>query len=534
MNAKRALFVFGQVILMVILSRPTQGADKFGVCGLKFGPAKLRTACELLQDAKIGWHRGVLRWNEVMDDEGNLNFEKLDQQIKITLNKNIEIILTLRSVYELFAPDSGKLDLHYKKVWRSAPPDPIYMENYRSFVKEIVERYDGDGVADASFVTPSKNIKFWQIEFEPGRRSDRGSNYWKGTAGDYAALFLVAHDVIKTADPSAYVTLSAFTYGTMNYYRHHGDSFAMEVLTILDAQGGDFDIFDFHFYKGYERFLRINKYLRIHLDAIERFRSKPVWITETNVDKTQLAPDLTIEEYNSFVAKDIVKRYCVYSGRNIQKVFWFNFCDKQNATWRSPMKPKDFERFTGLTDRDLNPKPVYYTYKLLSEKLNGKKNVRRLRSLEPDDDTWIYKFGIDDRAVYVLWYDNPDLVSSQILLPLPWDQVLITHVITEPGITEPRIEASHTPNGELPITLTDSPVFLEKYTAPTCDFCDLNQDGVCNAGDLGLFGDSYGWGQFDCGDPEVYCLCDLNRDGACNELDGVLFREAYELPQCGE
>jgi hypothetical protein len=308
----------------------------------------------------------------------------------------------------------------------------------------------------------------------------------------------------------------------------------MEVLSILNAQGGDFDIFDFHFYKDYDRFLKINSTLRTHLETFPQFSAKPVWVTETNVDRNQLDPYLTIEEYNRFVAKDIVKRSCVFFGRDIQNVFWFNLSDKLKSTWKTPMSLKDFERFTGLTDKDFSPKPVYYTYKVLSEKINGLKNVRRLQSLEPDDDTWIYKFGLNDHAVYVLWYDSPDSASSQVVLPLPWDEVLITQVVTEPDITEPEIEVRATTNGELQIVLNDSPVFVEKYSPPHCDFCDLNDDNVCNAADLAMFGDSHGWGQSDCNEPGVECPCDINHDGGCNSPDGILFTQAYERADCRE
>jgi hypothetical protein len=116
-----------------------------------------------------------------------------------------------------------------------------------------------------------------------------------------------------------------------------------------------------------------------------------------------------------------------------------------------------------------------------------------------------------------------ELQSSKVLVPLPWDHVLITHVVSEPGVTEPETEVRSTSDGELQIILEDSPVFVDKYPVPHCDFCDLNQDSVCNAGDLAMFGDSYGWGQFDCNEPEVECICDLNQHGSCNDLDGVLF-----------
>jgi hypothetical protein len=533
MNARKLLCVFGILLPTLILPYPTYGAKKFGI---SLARRQLKTACQLVQDADIGWNRSLVRWNEVMDDEGNLDFETLDRRIRIILNKDINIILTLRSVHPRFAPGSGKIDLGHKKVWRSAPPHPDYLDNYSDFVEEVVERYDGDGQFDAAFITGWKNIKYWQIEVEPGKNPDKGSNFWKGTAQDYADLYLFAYPIIKNADSDASVALSAFTWASMNYYKKNGDSFPMRVLEILEGDPeGNFDIFDFHFYKGYKRFLGTDGLIDAHLDSTG-FGDKPIWITETNVDKQHVDPDWTVEEYNRFVAKDIAKRYCVFFGRNIEKVFWFNLFDTLNAVWENPVEATDLQNFTGLTDKDFVPKPAYYTNKLFIEKISGKATVRRLRRLQPDAYTWIYKFGGNDHAVYVLWYDGPDGGSREVSIPLPWQEVLITQVITESGMTEPQLEVRETSNGELQIILSDSPVFLEKYPVSHCDFCDLNDDGVCNAEDLVIFGDSYGWGQSDCNEPGVECPCDIDHDGGCNGFgqDGKLFVEAYERCEGGE
>jgi hypothetical protein len=64
--------------------------------------------------------------------------------------------------------------------------------------------------------------------------------------------------------------------------------------------------------------------------------------------------------------------------------------------------------------------------------------------------------------------------------------------------------------------------------------CDLNGDSICDEEDLRLFGESHGWGTFDCNQPDVDCPCDLVKDaqGTCNNLDGAAFREAYARSEC--
>jgi hypothetical protein len=155
-----------------------------------------------------------------------------------------------------------------------------------------------------------------------------------------------------------------------------------------------------------------------------------------------------------------VKRYSTMFFKGAKKVFWVQFSDKEDATWTIPMAPNDFELFRGLTQNDLTPKPVYYTYKLFITKVKDKETVRKV-TIEPF--VWVFKFGQGDEAVYVMWYDNPQSVSKGVIIPLPWENVLITHVITEAGVTEPYTEIKPTQEGVLNITLDNSPVFVEKH-----------------------------------------------------------------------
>jgi hypothetical protein len=65
--------------------------------------------------------------------------------------------------------------------------------------------------------------------------------------------------------------------------------------------------------------------------------------------------------------------------------------------------------------------------------------------------------------------------------------------------------------------------------------CDLDYDGICDENDLVIFGDSHGWNDGDCNEPNVECPCDLvpNDDATCNGEDGAAFLLAYSNPECG-
>jgi hypothetical protein len=461
MVTNKSLAKFFTVLIFLGTLGPAWGDNDFGIRGLKFKGQKLATACQMVKDADIGWYRGSVLWKKIVDNEANYDWQGLDKQLKKVVRRRIQTIITLRSVHKKFAPGSEKVDLGYKSHWKSAPPAPMYLDLYRDFVRNTVERYDGDGVLDADFITDRKNIRYWQIENEPGKKPHTGSSFWKGNAAEYAELYMIAYDAIKEADPEAKVALAGFTWNAMKYYMEHSISFPSEVLRILSENDGDFDIFDYHFYEDYKKFRKIEGIIESNLAVDAAFVEKQVWITETNVNKKTLDPDYTQEAYNRFVAKDIVKRYSTMLHNDVQKAFWFKFCDETDAIWQIPMDPNDYYKFRGLVENDFTEKPVYYTYKLLIQKTKGKARVKKFST----DLSFvrIYIFGRNDNAVYTMWYDPPDGGSTEISVSLPWDQVLITHVITEPGVTDPETEIRPTENGVLQIMLDDSPIFLEKY-----------------------------------------------------------------------
>ena len=127
------------------------------------------------------------------------------------------------------------------------------------------------------------------------------------------------------------------------------------------------------------------------------------------------------------------------------------------------MEPWQFEGFRGLTDKDMSPKPVFYTLKLLIQKREGRIGVSKEHPIVSEPYVWMYRFGSGDGAACAAWYDSPSGEAKWCSIPVPWDVVLITHIITEPGITEPSTEILSAPGGILQVTLDDAPIFIEQY-----------------------------------------------------------------------
>jgi hypothetical protein len=89
--------------------------------------------------------------------------------------------------------------------------------------------------------------------------------------------------------------------------------------------------------------------------------------------------------------------------------------------------------------------------------------------LDLGPQVYAYRFTVQERSVYVLWYEPgqiyfpdekaPDPVEVQ--LPLSAEQAAITHIVTEIGVAEPQIEEVTAKEGTLALQVGIAPVFVE-------------------------------------------------------------------------
>lgn len=112
--------------------------------------------------------------------------------------------------------------LYTKPSWASSdgcgPVDRVPVSVYGDYLSALVERFDGDGLADAP---GSPRIAYWEVENEPdfdpdpfanGGGSSYGSCYGGARAGAFAEQLRVAYRAIKGADPTATVVLGGLAF----------------------------------------------------------------------------------------------------------------------------------------------------------------------------------------------------------------------------------------------------------------------------------------------------------------------------------
>jgi len=332
---------------------------------------------------------------------------------------------------------------------------PRDLEGYRSYVRAVVERYDGDGKDDAP---GSPVVRYWQVENEPnlGRRV--------GTPEQYAALLRHTYRAARQADPRCKIVIGGVGGWVGKGRGSSLDGFRRFYLPVLKRLGGKgFDIFDYHWYgNAFGDYLAYGKAHRDVRKALDRFGFKhaPIWITEMGSFSGR--PRRNRPQSEQQQAADLVRRYVYPLSLGVQKIFWaFGLIEGFRHD-------DGYFDHTGLIydghgtgDRERGARKLaYFTYKLMTEKLESK----RFAGTVPGLPAHVYacRFGEAGEAVTVVWWDwwnEPKAESKTVALPMK-TAARVTSAITD-GSGKRRTWNVKASGGKVSLTLSKDPLFVE-------------------------------------------------------------------------
>lgn len=228
-----------------------------------------------------GWvrpHVGTLIWGEMQSSaQADVDFTESDKMVKQIQANGLHTLGTLwpyaswdqehRSDYlncvvnDEFANQLGQ--------YRCNPTD---WEAYASWVNQVVERYDGDGVDDMAGLTIP--ITHWGVNNEPDLQPVEadGLRFFIGGAKKYRKLLIQTSRTIHQADPSAQVLIAGASGGgqaEIDYYTR---------VLATDSAKESVDIGNVHcissgFYKSFN--------VRPYADMLNELDLDiPIWVTE--------------------------------------------------------------------------------------------------------------------------------------------------------------------------------------------------------------------------------------------------------------
>lgn len=348
---------------------------------------------------------------------------------------------------------------------------PVDEAQYREFVKAVVERYDGDGVADMPGLT--NPIRHWQVDNEPPAAKS-------GFAELQRITYLAIKDVCETC-----VVLIGGVPG-MPPVANYLAEFDRQYRPILHALAGRYvDVMDVHWYGNatgdYRGVRDVIDHVRAVLDA-DGFATIPIWITEMGTysgdplerSRDRIAFPFQTEREQAF---DLAKRFVYPLSLGVTRIFpafglmegfkfdggYFDFTGLIYDGWG----PHDL----GLGQRKLG----WYTYKKMAEMLEGA-DWSSAEVIHDSENVVVCRLYRNDQPLYLVWWDYffdrsfaPAMTREFRLSGVPATRAQVTELVpaASSGIevddysTAFRTDTVAARAGALELTLGDSPVIVE-------------------------------------------------------------------------
>lgn len=278
-----------------------------------------------------------------------------------------------------------------------------YEKEFSAFVKAAVERYDGDGYADAS---SKVKVKYWQVANEVMTWEKSGKN-----VTDYVNMVRMVSKAVKSADPEAKIVLLAPTDARKT------DEFLVKVINDL-ASEKMFDVIDVHQWGQAStwKMAAVSEY-RALLDS-KGLKNVEIWSAENGTwnGKPRMAPVVQTE---SDQASSLVKRYVYNLANGLDKLMWTNLVEWENynddtsSVYNSMGLVADGVGAGEDTTMNNIPRLSYYTYKLMTTKLEGT-DWDKIEKISESDNIYAYSYPkTNGKNVWVLWWEDQYSTASE-------------------------------------------------------------------------------------------------------------------------
>jgi hypothetical protein len=325
------------------------GLNRFGVneplgWPSLYPPERLERSLSAMAEAGIGWVRLNWAWKDIQPQEHILDYAHLDDIARIAAEHQIEILPILMTVpaWSSTAPDELKAARgSLSPVDRYQPAD---INDWLAYVRNAVERYDGDGIDDAP---GSPRMDYWEVWNEPNI-----SPFWPPapSAAEYLAFLMATHQAIREADPTVKVILGGLANAGFN---GDGSSYLQDLYELGAAPY--FDVVSIHIYSypehGAGPVLSIVERVRALMDT-NGDTGKPLWLTEigwSDAPNAWGAPTVSQDTMATYVS-DVLS-----APLPVDLIFWYNFRNIfPNST--------EVEHNFGLIHADYTPKPAFEAY----------------------------------------------------------------------------------------------------------------------------------------------------------------------------
>jgi hypothetical protein len=318
-------------------------------------------------------------WPDLEPSKGQWQFDTLDKYVTMAEQHNTEILLPLA-----VTPQWASARPNVKSGWQKPgfAAEPKDMNDWRSYVRQVVSRYKGRIVA-------------YEIWNEPNLQQ-----YWIGNTDQLVAMTKDAHDIIKSIDPAAILVSPSATTGRGIPW----------LADFLSKGGGRYvDVIGYHFYvfpqppEAMVPLIRQVRQIMLNNGAGD----KPLWNTESGWAQPKPFPSQALAA--SYLARAFILNWAA----GVQRFYWYAW---DNHGWVSL-------ETTEQDSRTLTP--AGRAYGVIQNWLVG----ARLDWCNNDTGgTWICQLTRNEEPEWIVW--NPDGTKPFALAP-SWKIGAITTLLQE-------------------------------------------------------------------------------------------------------
>ena len=213
-------------------------------------------------------HPGPFVWNQIENEKGKFSWEDVDQNVLYAQKHNQTILATIwpHADWEQKSCKRKKARSPFGKGFTKYLSKPCSMEDYKTFLLKLVDRYDGDGSNDMPGLT--KPIKYWDIMNEP-----EFDMFFRGSQEDFVEIFNFSSKIIKEKQKDAVIVMA----GAAGMFPENKKYWKSVLPKIKDH----FDIANIHHISGpdgqCDRELWVDEFAAL-LKSVNV--DKPIWVTE--------------------------------------------------------------------------------------------------------------------------------------------------------------------------------------------------------------------------------------------------------------
>ena len=255
----------------------------FFSCKISFAESRFGELTEFRDERMRGkdnqWvrpHPGPFVWNKIEKSQGKFFWEESDKNVLYAQEHNQIIIATIwpYANWEQKSCKRKKGRSPFGKHFAKYLSKPCSMENYKTFLLALVDRYDGDGNNDMPKLT--KPIIYWEIMNEPEFKM-----FFKGNESDFVEIFNFSSKLIKEKQKDSVIIMAGaagmfpknkkFWKSTLPKIKDHFDIANIHHISTPDGKC------DKEFWV--DEFATLLKTLNIN---------KPIWVTEAMIGKCKV------------------------------------------------------------------------------------------------------------------------------------------------------------------------------------------------------------------------------------------------------